>query len=293
MTGDWSVRRPELAPGGWAFEFANDGYPDTDDTAEIVLALRRVAHPDSAKLRASSRPRRRLDGRHAVARRRLGRVRRRQHPYAAEQAAVLRLRRGHRPAVGRRHRARRGDARARGQGRRNRRPARRRVAAAPTRSRTARGSAAGAPTTCTAPAPSSRRWSRPAWTRAPSRSGAPSGGSSTTRIRTAAGARICARTTTRRPGPAAASRPPRRPRGRCSRCSPPPATRQLETATSGCRERDRAWRRFLVDTQRADGGWDEDLFTGTGFPGDFYINYHLYRLVFPISALGRYLKVAS
>ena len=48
VTGDWSVRRPELAPGGWAFEFANDGYPDTDDTAEIVLALRRVAHPDPA-----------------------------------------------------------------------------------------------------------------------------------------------------------------------------------------------------------------------------------------------------
>ncbi|HEU0241159.1 MAG TPA: squalene--hopene cyclase, partial [Micromonosporaceae bacterium] len=50
---------------------------------------------------------------------------------------------------------------------------------------------------------------------------------------------------------------------------------------------------FLVDTQRPDGTWDEDLFTGTGFPGDFYINYHLYRLVWPISALGRYLKVAS
>ena len=39
-------------------------------------------------------------------------------------------------------------------------------------------------------------------------------------------------------------------------------------------------------TQRADGGWDEPWFTGTGFPGDFYINYHLYRLVFPVSALG-------
>ena len=43
------------------------------------------------------------------------------------------------------------------------------------------------------------------------------------------------------------------------------------------------------DTQRADGSWDEPQFTGTGFPGDFYINYHLYRLVFPVSALGRYL----
>jgi squalene-hopene/tetraprenyl-beta-curcumene cyclase len=47
---------------------------------------------------------------------------------------------------------------------------------------------------------------------------------------------------------------------------------------------------WLVDHQRADGTWDEPYFTGTGFPGAFYINYHLYRLVFPISALGRYLN---
>ncbi|KPC92378.1 squalene-hopene cyclase, partial [Streptomyces sp. NRRL F-6602] len=45
--GDWSVRRPHLAPGGWAFEFHNDNYPDIDDTAEVVLALRRVRHPDT------------------------------------------------------------------------------------------------------------------------------------------------------------------------------------------------------------------------------------------------------
>ncbi|MFF1374694.1 squalene--hopene cyclase [Streptomyces sp. NPDC058308] len=48
--GDWSVRRPALAPGGWAFEFHNDNYPDIDDTAEVALALRRVAHPDKARL---------------------------------------------------------------------------------------------------------------------------------------------------------------------------------------------------------------------------------------------------
>jgi squalene-hopene/tetraprenyl-beta-curcumene cyclase len=47
--------------------------------------------------------------------------------------------------------------------------------------------------------------------------------------------------------------------------------------------------RWLVDTQRPDGGWDEELYSGTGFPGDFYINYGMYRLVFPVSALGRYL----
>ncbi len=40
-------------------------------------------------------------------------------------------------------------------------------------------------------------------------------------------------------------------------------------------------------TQRADGGWDEPQYTGTGFPSDYYINYHLYRLAFPIMALGR------
>lgn len=47
---------------------------------------------------------------------------------------------------------------------------------------------------------------------------------------------------------------------------------------------------FLVRTQLPDGGWDEPWHTGTGFPGAFYINYHLYRLVFPISALGRCLR---
>jgi squalene-hopene/tetraprenyl-beta-curcumene cyclase len=44
---------------------------------------------------------------------------------------------------------------------------------------------------------------------------------------------------------------------------------------------------WLVSTQRADGGWDEPQYTGTGFPSDYYINYHLYRLVFPVMALAR------
>ena len=44
---------------------------------------------------------------------------------------------------------------------------------------------------------------------------------------------------------------------------------------------------FLAETQADDGSWDEPYFTGTGFPGDFYLNYHLYRQVFPVSALGR------
>jgi len=47
---------------------------------------------------------------------------------------------------------------------------------------------------------------------------------------------------------------------------------------------------FLVSTQRPDGDWDEPEFTGTGFPGDFYIRYHMYRIVFPLMALGRYAR---
>ncbi len=39
--GDWSVKRPELKPGGWAFEFDNNWYPDIDDTAIILTLLNR------------------------------------------------------------------------------------------------------------------------------------------------------------------------------------------------------------------------------------------------------------
>ncbi|CAM5327076.1 squalene--hopene cyclase [Kitasatospora aureofaciens] len=51
--GDWAVQRPDLPAGGWAFEFENETYPDIDDTAEVVLALRRVAHPDPARVDAA------------------------------------------------------------------------------------------------------------------------------------------------------------------------------------------------------------------------------------------------
>ncbi|WP_261565342.1 squalene--hopene cyclase [Frankia gtarii] len=51
--------------------------------------------------------------------------------------------------------------------------------------------------------------------------------------------------------------------------------------------------RWLCQTQRPDGTWDEPYFTGTGFPGDFSLNYHLYRLVFPLTALGRYVSLTG
>ncbi len=56
-------------------------------------------------------------------------------------------------------------------------------------------------------------------------------------------------------------------------------------ARSDSATRAAAW---LCERQREDGDWDEDHFTGTGFPRDFLIRYHLYRIVWPMIALGRY-----
>ena len=92
----------------------------------------------AGRRRAARRP---LDARHAVLGRRLGRVRRRQHPGPLPADPVLRLRRGHRPAVRRRDRARRRDARGRGAVRRGRGAARARAGSRATRNPTARGSA--------------------------------------------------------------------------------------------------------------------------------------------------------
>jgi len=46
--------------------------------------------------------------------------------------------------------------------------------------------------------------------------------------------------------------------------------------------------RFLVDCQEADGAWDETEFTGTGFPRVFYLRYHYYPIYFPLMALARW-----
>jgi squalene-hopene/tetraprenyl-beta-curcumene cyclase len=40
--GDWAVKRPDLEPSGWYFEFANEFYPDIDDTAMVLMALKRT-----------------------------------------------------------------------------------------------------------------------------------------------------------------------------------------------------------------------------------------------------------
>ena len=47
VRGDWIARRPNLSPGGWAFQYANAYYPDVDDTAVVAMAMDRVQGTDS------------------------------------------------------------------------------------------------------------------------------------------------------------------------------------------------------------------------------------------------------
>lgn len=42
IAGDWAGEKPGVRPGGWAFQYANDHYPDLDDTAVVVMAMDRV-----------------------------------------------------------------------------------------------------------------------------------------------------------------------------------------------------------------------------------------------------------
>jgi squalene-hopene/tetraprenyl-beta-curcumene cyclase len=49
--GDWRVRRPHLAGGGWAFQFSNSYYPDLDDTAVVAWAMHQA--PDSTRYQES------------------------------------------------------------------------------------------------------------------------------------------------------------------------------------------------------------------------------------------------
>jgi squalene-hopene/tetraprenyl-beta-curcumene cyclase len=46
INGDWSASRPDVPPGGWAFQYANPHYPDLDDTAVVVMAMDRVGSRD-------------------------------------------------------------------------------------------------------------------------------------------------------------------------------------------------------------------------------------------------------
>jgi squalene-hopene/tetraprenyl-beta-curcumene cyclase len=50
---------------------------------------------------------------------------------------------------------------------------------------------------------------------------------------------------------------------------------------------------YLIEHQNANGSWSEEEFTGTGFPGVFYLKYHLYKNSFPVYALARYRNQAK
>src|SRR5262249_47361907 len=49
--GDWSVANPHIEPGGWFFEYRNGFYPDTDDTAMVLMALAKSGHAASPEAR--------------------------------------------------------------------------------------------------------------------------------------------------------------------------------------------------------------------------------------------------
>jgi squalene-hopene/tetraprenyl-beta-curcumene cyclase len=55
VVGDWSVRRPDLAPGGWAFQYENPHYPDVDDTAVVGMLLHRNGDPAHTRSIARAR----------------------------------------------------------------------------------------------------------------------------------------------------------------------------------------------------------------------------------------------
>ena len=49
LKGDWAVKAPDVRPGGWAFQYNNDYYPDLDDTAVVVMAMDRARRASGSK----------------------------------------------------------------------------------------------------------------------------------------------------------------------------------------------------------------------------------------------------
>jgi squalene-hopene/tetraprenyl-beta-curcumene cyclase len=280
VRGDWSVRRQMLPPGGWAFEFANVHYPDVDDTAEVVLALRRVAHPDCRRVDdAVTRAVRWVEGMQCrdggwaafdVDNTRrvcttlpfcdFGEVI--DPPSADVTAHVLemlahegggdaaRLEEGRAWLLGEQEH----DGSWFGRWGVNH----------------VYGTGAAVPALAEAGTPRDS----PAIARAVAwleRHQNPDGGW----------------------GEDIRSYTDGSWRGRGASTPSQTAWALLALLAAGAHgdalERGVRW---LVDAQRADGTWDEPWYTGTGFPGDFSINYHLYRQVFPVMALGRYVRVA-
>jgi squalene-hopene/tetraprenyl-beta-curcumene cyclase len=283
VRGDWAVARPDLRPGGWAFEFANVNYPDVDDTAEVVLALRRAAPSGSKGVRARrtqaaiERAQRWVEGMQSAS----GgwgafdadntRALVRELPFldfgevidspsadvsahALEMLAALGLADQPVARAGLRWLLEQQQPDGSWYGRWGINYVYGTGAAVP--ALVAAGVPASAPSVRRAVAwlgehqnddggwgEDPRSYDDPAWIGR---------------------------------GPSTASQ-----------------TAWALLALHAAGERGPALQRGvrrLIDTQRADGNWDEPQYTGTGFPSDYYINYHLYRLTFPIMALGRCLR---
>lgn len=49
IKGDWAAQRPNVRPGGWAFQYANPHYPDVDDTAVVATAMDRLTSGEATK----------------------------------------------------------------------------------------------------------------------------------------------------------------------------------------------------------------------------------------------------
>jgi squalene-hopene/tetraprenyl-beta-curcumene cyclase len=290
--GDWQVRRPGLAPAGnWAFEFDNDGYPDIDDTAEVMLALRRVAWPDGAGEGGGAGARRARD--RAV--RWITGMQSKDGGWAAFDADNMSKLVGKMPFCdfGEVTDPPSADVTAHvvealaAEGLAGTHAVRRGVAWL-LRAQESDGSWFG-------------RWGAnyvygtgavvPALIAAGVRPGKPA-------IRNAVAWLVARQNADGGWGEDLRSYDdPVGWAGRGESTASQTAWALLALLAAGGKwatpdqtasiERGVAW---LAQTQRPDGTWDEPQFTGTGFPGDFYINYHLYRLVFPVSALGRYLS---
>jgi squalene-hopene/tetraprenyl-beta-curcumene cyclase len=325
VPGDWRVRRPNLRPGGWAFEFANDSYPDVDDTAEVVLALLRLA--DAPRARGGHRPFRSIDS--PVAEPPAASAPVGPPPSAAAATALLN---GASPAASEK-RMQAAIERAVGwtRGMQSREGAWGAFDADNTRSLVrelpfldfgevidepsadvtahavemlAALGRAGDPETVAAV-----RWlieqQEPggSWF---GRWGVNHlyGTGAVVPALVAAGVaasescirRAVAWLEQHQNGDGGWGEDPRsydHPEwaGRGESTASQTAWALLALHAAG--ERSEALAKgvqWLVETQREDGGWDEPQYTGTGFPCDYYINYHLYRLVFPLMAIGRCLS---
>jgi squalene-hopene/tetraprenyl-beta-curcumene cyclase len=62
VAGDWAVQKPQVRPGGWAFQYANPHYPDVDDTAVVAMAMDRAAGHTTEYKTAIARAREWIEG---------------------------------------------------------------------------------------------------------------------------------------------------------------------------------------------------------------------------------------